>query len=85
MEASRGHVRDLPSSAAEMPEKCKGQPWARLGVNVEHDFEPLYVVPSEKRAVVKGLKDALKDADELIIATDGTARASPSAGTCCRC
>jgi DNA topoisomerase I len=71
IEASRGHVRDLPSSAAEIPEKYRGQEWARLGVDVAHDFEPLYVVPSEKRAVVKTLKDALKEADELIIATDG--------------
>ena len=71
IEASRGHVRDLPSSAAEIPDKYKGQEWARLGVDVEHDFEPLYVVPPEKRAVVKNLKEALKDADELIIATDG--------------
>jgi len=71
IEASRGHVRDLPSSAAEIPEKYKGLDWARLGVDVENGFEPLYVVPADKRAVVTALKAALKEADELIIATDG--------------
>src|ERR671927_247140 len=44
VESSVGHIRDLPDSAAEIPEKLKGEPWARLGVNVEQDFEPLYVV-----------------------------------------
>lgn len=70
VEASMGHVRDLPSSAEEIPEKVKGEKWAQLGVNVEADFEPLYVVPKDKKKVVKALKDALKEADELILATD---------------
>ncbi len=68
--ASMGHVRDLPAKAADIPEKLKGERWSNLGVNVQEAFAPLYIVPSEKRKVVKELKDALKDADELIIATD---------------
>lgn len=70
VKASMGHIRDLPSSAGEIPAKVKGEPWARLGVNVEEDFEPLYVIPSAKKKVVTELRAALKDADELILATD---------------
>src|SRR5262249_28850345 len=70
VEASMGHVRDLPESASEIPEAQKNKDWARLGVNVQEDFEPLYVVPTKKKKLVKELKDALKDADELILATD---------------
>ncbi len=70
VEASMGHVRDLPSSAKEVPAKIKGESWARLGVNVEEGFQPVYVVPSDKKKVVKELKAALKEADELILATD---------------
>jgi DNA topoisomerase I len=68
--ASMGHVRDLPESAAEIPPAVKGQEWARLGVNVEADFEPLYVVPASKKKVVAELRALLKDADELVVATD---------------
>lgn len=68
--ASMGHVRDLPSSAEEIPEAVKSEKWAQLGVNVEHDFEPLYVIPKEKKKIVKELQAALKEADELILATD---------------
>jgi DNA topoisomerase I len=68
--ASVGHVRDLPEKAALIPEKYKKESWSRLGINTEADFEPLYIVPPEKRKVVKELKDLLKDADELILATD---------------
>ena len=70
VEASMGHVRDLPSSASEIPASVKKEKWARLGVNVKEGFEPLYVVPSDKKKTVKLLKDALKDADELYLATD---------------
>ncbi|MCL1466272.1 type I DNA topoisomerase [Argonema galeatum] len=70
VEASMGHVRDLPSSAEEIPEAVKGEKWAQLGVNVEADFQPLYVVPQNKKKIVKELQQALKEADELILATD---------------
>jgi DNA topoisomerase-1 len=70
VEASMGHIRDLPQSASEIPASVKGEPWSKIGVNVEADFEPLYVVPKDKKKVVKSLKDALKDADELVLATD---------------
>jgi DNA topoisomerase-1 len=68
--ASMGHIRDLPDKAADIPAKYKAEDWARLGVNVDQDFEPLYVVPADKRKVVAELKALLKDADELILATD---------------
>ncbi|MBD2500444.1 type I DNA topoisomerase [Anabaena azotica] len=70
VEASMGHVRDLPQSASEIPATVKGEAWAQLGVNVDADFEPVYVVPKDKKKVVTQLKEALKDADELILATD---------------
>ena len=68
--ASMGHVRDLPESASDIPANLKGQEWARLGVDVEKDFEPLYVVPAGKRKIVSELRSLLKDADELVVATD---------------
>lgn len=70
VEASMGHIRDLPQSASEIPATVKGEEWAKIGVNVEEDFEPLYVIPQDKKKVVKALKDALKNADELVLATD---------------
>ena len=70
VESSVGHIRDLPDSAAEVPEKYKGEPWARLGVDVEHGFEPLYVVDSDKKKTVAQLKKQLAGADELLLATD---------------
>ncbi|MFD0434737.1 type I DNA topoisomerase [Streptomyces chartreusis] len=69
VEASVGHIRDLPNGAAEVPEKYTGEV-RRLGVDVEHDFEPIYVVNADKRAQVKKLKDLLKESDELYLATD---------------
>ncbi len=70
VEASMGHVRDLPSSAEEIPAEFKEQKWANLGVNVEANFEPIYVIPKGKKKLVQDLKTALKNADELILATD---------------
>ncbi|MGW4866250.1 type I DNA topoisomerase [Streptomyces chartreusis] len=69
VEASVGHIRDLPNGAAEVPDKYTGEV-RRLGVDVEHDFEPIYVVNADKRAQVKKLKDLLKESDELYLATD---------------
>ncbi len=67
---SQGHIRDLPNSAQEIPARFKKEKWSTLGVNVEGRFEPLYVIPNDKKATVRTLKNALKKADELIIATD---------------
>ncbi|MFD7817731.1 type I DNA topoisomerase [Streptomyces sp. NPDC059785] len=69
VEASVGHIRDLPNGAAEVPEKYTGEV-RRLGVDVDHDFQPIYVVNADKRSQVKKLKDLLKDSDELFLATD---------------
>lgn len=70
VESCMGHVRDLPQSAKDIPEKVKKEPWATLGVDVDHGFEPVYCVPKTKTKVVKLLKEKLADADELILATD---------------
>lgn len=70
VEASIGHVRDLPRKAAEIPANVKGEPWARLGVRVDQDFEPVYIVPLEKKAQIKKLKELLQDASTLYLATD---------------
>ncbi len=70
VESSVGHIRDMPDSAAEIPAKYRGEPWARLGVNVDDNFQALYVVHSDKRQQVAKLKHLLKDADELLLATD---------------
>ncbi|GAA3065851.1 type I DNA topoisomerase [Streptomyces roseofulvus] len=69
VEASVGHIRDLPSGAAEVPEKYTGEV-RRLGVDVEHDFQPIYVVNADKKAQVKKLKELLAESDELFLATD---------------
>jgi DNA topoisomerase-1 len=71
VESSRGHIRDLPKGAADVPAKYKAEKWARTGVDVDNDFEPLYVVSPDKKAVVSELKSLLKDVDELYLATDG--------------
>ncbi len=70
VESSRGHVRDLPTGAAEVPAKYKGEKWARTGIDVDHGFEPIYVVSPDKRATMRTLKDALAGSDELLLATD---------------
>lgn len=70
IDSSMGHIRDLPAGAKEVPKKFKGEEWANLGVNTDEDFEPLYVIPSSKKKVVRRLKKELKNADELILATD---------------
>jgi len=70
VESSIGHIRDLPTSAADIPAKYKKEPWSRLGVDVDHGFEPLYVVNADKRQQVAKLKAALATVDELYLATD---------------
>ena len=71
VQSSRGHIRDLPTGAAEVPAKYKGEKWARTGVNVDNGFEAIYVVSPEKRATLRTLQEALVGADELLLATDG--------------
>ena len=70
VESSLGHIRDLPHNAAEVPAAHKGESWARLGVNVDDGFEPLYVVPAGKKSHIAKLRKLLKDADALYLATD---------------
>jgi DNA topoisomerase-1 len=70
VESSIGHIRDLPQSAADVPAKIKGEPWARLGVDVQNDFTPYYVVSRDKKSHMTKLKGLLKDASELFLATD---------------
>ncbi len=70
IEASIGHIRDLPQGAKEIPERYKGEDWAYLGVNVNQDFEPVYVIPKGKSQQVRKLKALLKDAKDLYLATD---------------
>ena len=70
VESSIGHIRDMPDKAAEIPAKYRSEPWARLGVNIDAGFEPLYVVHSDKKQQVAKLKQLLKGADELLLATD---------------
>src|SRR6478672_7942659 len=70
VEASYGHVRDLPRNAADVPAKHKGEAWARLGVDVDNDFAALYVVTPDRTKQVTRLKGLLKDSDELLLATD---------------
>ncbi|MGH3546354.1 MAG: type I DNA topoisomerase, partial [Mycobacteriales bacterium] len=70
VEASIGHIRDLPRNAADVPAKHKGEAWARLGVDTEHEFAPLYVISPDRKTQVTKLKQLLKNADELYLATD---------------
>jgi len=70
IEASIGHIRDLPQGAKEIPERFKSEDWAYLGVNVNEDFAPVYVIPRDKTKQVRKLKELLKDAGQLYLATD---------------
>ncbi|MBT7860508.1 MAG: type I DNA topoisomerase [Gemmatimonadetes bacterium] len=70
VESSVGHIRDLPSNAREIPAAVSSEPWARLGVNVEDDFKPVYVIPASKQSQVTKLKKLLKGADTLYLACD---------------
>ena len=70
IEASIGHVRDLPAGADEIPEELKKEKWARLGIDIEHDFKPLYVVSADRKEQIRKLKTLLKGASELYLATD---------------
>src|SRR6185295_9510019 len=70
VEASYGHIRDLPESAASVPKEIKDKDWGRLGVDVESDFTPYYVVSNDKKKQVAHLKTAMKEASELLLATD---------------
>lgn len=70
VEASVGHIRDLPQRAADIPKEYKQFAWAKEGVNIEEDFAPLYVINPDKKSKVAELKELMKDADELILATD---------------
>src|SRR5213082_1209707 len=69
VESSIGHIRDLPRNADEVPASYKDKPWARLGVDVDNGFEPLYIVTPDKKAQVAKLKSLLKGVDELYLAT----------------
>ncbi|GAB3944529.1 type I DNA topoisomerase [Corynebacterium tapiri] len=70
VEASVGHIRDLPRGAADVPAKYKKEPWARLGVDMDHGFKPLYIVSPDKKKKVSDLKAKLKQCDQLFLATD---------------
>jgi len=70
VEASIGHVRDLPQGAKQIPAEFKGEPWSNLGVNVNDNFTPIYIIPPGKSKQIKLLKDHLKSADALYLATD---------------
>jgi len=70
VDSSMGHIRDLPANAKEIPAKYKKEKWANIGINIDKDFEPLYVISADKKKVVDKLKKQLSDVDELILATD---------------
>src|SRR4029079_18689888 len=70
VEASIGHIRDLPQNAKELPQEYKKEKWAYLGVNVDENFTPVYIVPPDKKTQVSKLKQLLKESDELFLATD---------------
>ena len=70
VEASIGHVRDLPQSASDIPKDYKSEPWARLGIDVDNDFKPLYIIPRGKKKILSELKKKMKESDIVLLATD---------------
>src|SRR6056297_144261 len=70
VEASIGHIRDLPQSAADIPKELKKEKWAKLGIDVENDFKPLYIIPRGKGKIIRELKKKLKEVDQVVLATD---------------
>ncbi len=78
IEASYGHIRDLPESADEVPAEIRDKPWGNLGVDVEGDFKPYYVIPASKQRHVRALRSAAKEASEVLLATDPDREASCS-------
>ena len=70
VEASIGHIRDLPRNAAEIPEELKKEEWAKKGIDIDNKFSPLYIIPAEKKEQVRRLRTALKNVDRLYLATD---------------
>ncbi|MFO7850526.1 MAG: type I DNA topoisomerase [Spirochaetia bacterium] len=70
VEASIGHVRDLPQSASDIPKDYKSEPWARIGIDVDNDFKPLYIIPRGKKKILNELKKKMKEADMVLLATD---------------
>jgi DNA topoisomerase I len=70
VEASMGHVRDLPQSASDIPAAMKKHEWSKLGVNTEADFEPLYIIPKDKSKIIRDLKEKMKGAAAIYLATD---------------
>src|SRR5690606_538998 len=70
VESSIGHIRDLPRRAADVPPAFKKEKWARLGVDVENDFRPLYVLDPDKKTHIQKLKKLIKESEELYLATD---------------
>src|SRR5688572_11301404 len=84
VEASYGHIRDLPDSAKEVPAEIKGKPWGRMGVDTDGDFTPYYVVPADKKKNVTALKAAMKDASELIRSEEHTSELQSQSNLVCR-
>lgn len=82
VESSRGHIRDLPRAAADVPAKYKSEPWARLGVNVDADFEPLYIISPEKSTRSPSSGTCSRVSTSSTWPRTVTARAKPSPGTC---
>jgi len=70
VEASIGHIRDLPQSASDIPKDLKKESWARLGIDVENDFKPLYIIPHGKSKIIRELKKKIKEVDMVLLATD---------------